>query len=313
MPTQSFDFSSITEITHNGSQVEKLDLKVINAVTKTFTVKVESASDAATSWGSGNIFVLDDDWWPASQNGTIKSGFKEAWAPGAHSSNNEGYGTNVLQLSLRAGSTYEFDQSDSSNSGHPIGFTTNSSNYQGGSSAGLITSGTLSGCTVSSTGTAGSAGAKITISVPADQAETTIYFGCTFHQNMGGSIVTASDGAIEVWRRVFLNDETTTSVYTPPTYGYVSVQTGNSAPGGTYSWFVSCDAANKPADVWGGSQPTNSSCPTGYSGSCSWTNVGDCPWTCSYICYEYTQVWGQTAAGYYTDTTTDNSRYIYFY
>ena len=311
MPTQSFDFSSITEITHNGAPVEKLDLKVSNAVTKTFTVKVKNSSDGTPSWGSGQVFVLDDDWWPPSQNGTISSGFNDVWAPGAHSSNNAGFGNTVLQLALRAGYTYEFDQSDSSNSGHPIGFTANSSNAAGGSSAGLVTSGTVSGCTISATGTAGSAGAKTTISVPANQQSTNIiYFGCTFHQNMGGSITTAPDAAVEVWRRVFLNDEVTTQTWVPPTYGWVSVPTGNTTNPGTYYWYVSCNP--QPADVWGGANPF-SSCPTGYSGSCSWSNVGQCPWTCSLTCTEYTQVWGETAAGYWDTQTTDNSRYIYFY
>lgn len=82
-------------------------------------------------------------------------------------------------LSLTIGSTYRFDQSNSSNSGHPLRFSTTSNGTHGGGSE--YTTG------VTTNGTPGSAGAYTQITVDAS-APSTLYYYCTNHSGMGGQI-----------------------------------------------------------------------------------------------------------------------------
>ena len=114
------------------------------ALEKTYTVTV-------TNPGSGNVFVLD--------------------------------GSNAPTIELFRGNTYVFDQSDSSNAGHPIAFKDS-----GGSA---YTTG------VTSTGTPGSSGAKTTFVVPSNAPSSLRYY-CTVHGNGMGNTITVTDSNISL-------------------------------------------------------------------------------------------------------------------
>ena len=86
----------------------------------------------------------------------------------------------VQQLGLLAPSiTYRFDQSDSSNSGHPLLLSTTSNGTHGGGSA--FSTG------VTAVGTPGSAGAYTQVKLEQD-APDTLYYYCSSHSGMGGEI-----------------------------------------------------------------------------------------------------------------------------
>ena len=104
------------------------------------------------------------------------------------------FGTNAVTLELSEGGTFIFDQSDSSNNGHPLRFSTTSNGTHGGGS--IYTTGVVV------SGTPGQAGAKTTITVAASAP--TLYYFCTVHSGMGGQANTPTtnsftnlDGSIQ--------------------------------------------------------------------------------------------------------------------
>ena len=85
-------------------------------------------------------------------------------------------GTRQATVTLSEGATYTFDQSHSSNAGHPLRLSTTSDGTHGSGSE--YTTG------VTTNGTPGSAGAytRITVAV----GTPTLYYYCSIHSGMGG-------------------------------------------------------------------------------------------------------------------------------
>ena len=120
------------------------------SVTATVTTYTVTVATGTNSYGTGNKFYIDGSVSPT--------------------------------LTLTEGQTYKFDQSDSTNSTHPLRFSTTANGTHGGGSE--YTTG------VTTNGTPGSSGAYTQITVASGAP--TLYYYCTNHSGMGGTANTPS-------------------------------------------------------------------------------------------------------------------------
>ena len=127
-------------------------------------------------------------------------------------------GTQQQTITLVPSVTYRFDVSDSTNSGHPLRFSTTSD--------GTHNSGTQFTTGITTIGTAGSAGAIIEVKLEQDAPD--LYYYCANHSGMGGSVsmggttysnaTTSSDGLMSSADKTKLDGvATSANNYTLPT------------------------------------------------------------------------------------------------
>jgi len=121
-------------------------------------------------------------------------------------------GQSNKSLTLKSGSTYTFDLSDSSLSSHPLRFSTTSNGTHGG---GTVFRGIINGVTV--TGTQGQAGSFISLTV-SDSTPASLYYFCLYHSGMGGaiSVVSAADVSAEIFSHANASITSTALVSTSP-------------------------------------------------------------------------------------------------
>jgi len=154
--------------------------------------RLNSSTTNAELYDSNTLTAFNSDGFSLSSNGQVNNNLDTfvAWAWDAGANSSKTYTVTVVSgafyidgkqqptLDLEEGSTYTFDLSAASNSGHPFRLS-ESANGPTQYTTGVTTS-----------GTAGNAGATLTIAVASGAP--TLYYFCTNHSGMGGQINTNS-------------------------------------------------------------------------------------------------------------------------
>ena len=152
--------TTLNDIPINSATQTALDAITAGTSTLTIPIEVKVADDGS---GSQNVFYF--------LNGT-----------------DSGAGTRSPALDLSIGFKYKFDVSDSSNSGHPLLFSTTQDGTHG--------SGSSFTTNVTTSGTAGSANAFVQLEVTPEtmgigtatgSTVSTLYYYCSNHAGMGGN------------------------------------------------------------------------------------------------------------------------------
>ena len=158
--TGNLDLGEIALNTYDGKAYLKTTEGSLDSV-----IQLGSATDSYHKIRKGNTITI-----------TVTVATKTASHPHHGSGSSSAYFLNGIEsphFHLVPGNTYKFDQSDSSNSGHPLRF------YYEADKTTAYTTG------VTTIGTAGSSGAHTTI-VPTDATPMVLHYQCSAHAYMGG-------------------------------------------------------------------------------------------------------------------------------
>ena len=180
------DFENVN-FTSNGDNTFNIDL--IKTGSGGYTNN--TVSDVFTTNGDGSIEVIDGDYrWKYPASSSLPDSL--LWWSNSHNSGGDlsdnhfiltrDYVRESPDLTFVVGSIYIFDQSDSTNIGHPLLF------YEDENKGVQYTT------NVTTTGSAGSAGASVSIEITGS-TPTTLYYQCGNHAFMGGEATTISSGS----------------------------------------------------------------------------------------------------------------------